>query len=216
MLPKIPDEIYNNRCRYCTHFCKEAENRDFKSEECYRYDVKKPCQIQEIASYKYQVRHDDGTFRGSYEYIVYKDGECRSFAPLLSYPGICRSCAHYNSFFRDFCNKADKKKNYRQAVIGNTYGGEAYESGYFTCDNWVISERAKGYIAQDLPRERVPLIFDPKTYKLLTPLEISEKNAEWAKIQVDLVAKRKTAEEEERRKKLNLAPGEPEQLSMDI
>ena len=213
MLPKIPDDIYNNRCRYCLHFCKEAENRDFESKECYSYNLKKPCQIQEIASYKYQVRHDDGTFRGSYEYT---DGECRSFAPLLSYPGICKSCSYHNSFTSGFCMKADKKKNYHLAVVGNTYGSELYASGYFTCDNWVISENAKRYIAQDLPRERVPLIFDPKTYKLLTPLEISEKAAEWAKIQGDLVEKYKATEEDARREKLNLAPGEPEQLSMDI
>lgn len=181
-LPKIPDDIYENRCRYCFHFCKEGENRDFKDNEVYSYQIKHSCDILGVARYFYQVRHDNGTFWGEVENIAYSDGECRSFSPMLSYPGICNSCRYHNPFVKGYCT-IEKGKDYRIAFIANDHGSESYGSGYYTCSNWKMSENAKYYYLKDIVAEKVPPIIDTKTFKLIAdPCKLTEAVKEWAEI----------------------------------
>ena len=33
MMPKIPDDIFEKRCKYCIHYCRDGENRDFEDKE---------------------------------------------------------------------------------------------------------------------------------------------------------------------------------------
>lgn len=209
--PKIPDEIYENRCRYCFHFCKDGENRDFDQKEEYSYSAKLPCRIHSIAGYSHQERVEDGTPRGSYEKIVYTDGECRSFVPHLSYPGICKSCTYHNCFIEGYCTTI-KGDDYRRAFLVNGYGNKAYESDFYTCSKWKISERAKDYFLSDMVLERVPLIIDPKTFKLIAPHKISDAAKEWAVIRDKKMAEvEQKSKEQETIKKSNV---EIEQMSL--
>lgn len=177
-LPKIPDDIYNNRCRYCHHFQKEYENKEVKHPFSARAEDQGSCKIQSIAGYCYQEHNDSWT---EFTDKVYEDGECRSFTPNFGYP-ICESCEHFNHFKTDnYCY--GKPKNRRIAVIGNNYGKEAWDYAHMICDNWVMRQSMRGYALEYVALGKLPAAFDPKTYKLLKPTEENRVAEEWRKIQ---------------------------------
>lgn len=168
MLPKIPDMIYENRCRYCIHFQKDGENRDYKATEVFSCFIKPSCKILGVASYCYQIPLIDGNRLAGYTSVVYPDGECRSFTPHLTYPGICRSCQHHNFFAKEegYCNGI-KASDYKKVFIGNNHGSEAYESDFYTCSNWKIKESWKDLLLRDIAAGKVPNVIDSKTFKLI-------------------------------------------------
>ena len=209
--PKIPDEIYENRCRYCWHFCKDGENRDFDVKEEYSYSTKLPCKIHSIAGYFHQERVQDGTPRGYYKNIPYTDGECRGFTPHLSYPGICQSCEYHNEFVDGYCN-GEKGDDYRLAFLANAHGSEQYGSKFYTCSKWKMSSRLKDYYLEDIVYGRVPPIVVVKTFKLVSPLKLCEVAQAWAEIR----EKRLAEIEAERKQKEEPKKQATEQLYLDL
>ena len=182
--PKIPDEIYENRCKYCRHFCQDGENRVFQDNEVYSYSVKKSCGIISIAGYSYQVW--DGECRVVDE-VVYDDGECRTFAPWYAYPGICASCAYHNSFVEGCCTNNNRGSDFRPVFIGQQYGEKnPYE--YHTCSKWKMNERLKEHYLRAIVLGRVPPILD-ENFRLVSPQKASEAALRWAQFREEELAK---------------------------
>ena len=206
-LPKIPDKIYENRCKYCVHFCRDGENREYEPKDIFSYSIKHSCRILAIAKYCYQKRIENGTLFGDYEYIVYDDGECRSFTPHLSYPGICQSCEYHNCFTDGYCY-IEKGSDYRIAFMANTHGDESYASNFYTCSKWKMKSHVKKYFLDDIVLGKVPPIIDIETFKLVEPQRLSETAKVWLDMQ-----KKKLAEMEEE-KKVKEEPPKERQLSL--
>lgn len=180
-LPKIPDDIYNNRCRYCRHFQKEYENKEVKRPFSNRAEDQGSCRIQGVSRYYYQEHNENWT---EFTYKVYEDGECRSFAPNFGYP-VCESCEHFNHFKTDnYCY--GKPKNRRVAVIGNNYGAEVWNYAYMICDNWKMRMSNRRFVLESVALGRLPAMFDPETFELLKPTEENKAAEEWRKIQEEI------------------------------
>lgn len=206
--PRIPDDIYNNRCRYCLHFCAEGENRDFEPREVLSPRIRSSCNILGVSSYGVQRKNETN---GEYYYKVYEDGECRSFAPRWTHPGICHSCRHHNTFREDtnYCMlPIEAQKNRRIAVILNDYGSDAHRSSGDVCDKWEYRSHIKDRAVDEAAKGLIPAIFDPKTFKLLNCQTMSQAAIEWAKIAE--IERRKTEE----KKRIDLLKSEPEQISL--
>lgn len=179
MLPKIPDDIYNNRCQYCIHFIEDKENREIQRHEIWRCsDNPCPCKIQSIAQYKHQEHDEDWR---EFWYVPYDDGECRSFTPLYGYP-ICYYCEYHNSFMKEQEYCTITPKNRRIAVIGNQYGGEHWQYAYMICDKWKLDSSWRKRALEKVARGRLPAIFDPNTFKLLKPAKENKVAEKWAVI----------------------------------
>jgi hypothetical protein len=202
-LPKIPDEIYENRCRYCGHFLKDGENREIKSHEIWLPESRfpGPCKIQAIAKYKYQIRNN-----GLYEYLTYEDGECRSFTPKFGYP-MCEYCEHHNHFHEDtYCLKETPFDQRRVVALGNTYGREVYKVGFMICDCWKLRSTVRDTALKYIADGKLPKLMNPETFMLLKPVEENEAAEKWLKIEADRKEelKRKTEEEKARKEKEEL------------
>ena len=202
MVPKIPSDIYENRCRYCRHFCQDGENRDYDSRELFSYNVKLPCRVFGISGHCYQI-NADGVNR------PYEDGECRSFEPNTSFPGICNSCKYFNHFVDGFCVR-EKAEDYRYAVRGNTHGNEVYERRFWTCKNWAISDFSKDCYLRDVVDGLAPPILDPRTFKIVSPHKGVEVETHWAELRSEKLA------EIERQEQLRQQSKGPEQLRLDF
>lgn len=194
-LPRIPDEIYENRCKYCWHFVKNKENREIKEYEIFLHGDRKPCpcKIQLIAQYRYQICDN-----GEYKYIPYEDGECRSFSPNYGYP-MCYSCEHFDRFSKEHSRKKDVPLSKRKRVaLGNTYGNESRERGFLICSNWECAKHSRDYALKNAAEGRIPRMFDSKTFKLLSPIEESRAAEEWLEIEKKHIAEiNKKAKKEE-------------------
>lgn len=202
MVPKIPSDIYENRCRYCRHFCQGGENRDYDSRELFSYNVKLPCRIFGISGHCYQI-NADGINR------PYEDGECRSFEPNKSFPGICNSCKYFNHFVDGFCVR-EKAEDYRYAVRGTTHGNEVYERRFWTCKNWAISDFSKDCYLRDVVDGLAPPILNPRTFKIVAPHKGVEVETHWAELRAEKLA------EIERQEQLRQQSKGPEQLRLDF
>ncbi|MEE0839055.1 MAG: hypothetical protein U0L72_00700 [Acutalibacteraceae bacterium] len=196
-LPKIPDDIYENRCRYCMHHIPEKENREIKSKEVYRnLDNPCVCKIQSIAQYKYQEH--DKEWR-DFWYVPYEDGECRSFTPNYGYP-ICHNCEYSNQFRRDseYCTK--EPKNRKVAVIGNNYGTEYWKFAYMICDKWKMDSLGRHKALERVAEGKLPQCFDPETYKLLNPTQENKAAERWSRIIKEHKEQAEKAEQERKEK----------------
>lgn len=182
--PKIPDDIYESRCKYCTYFCPEGENRVFQDNEVYSYSIKHSCKILSIAGYSYQVWNDEGKV---IDEIAYDDGECRSFLPWYSYPGICASCAYHNHFVEGCCTNSKRGSDYHPAFIARQYGEKA-EYLFYTCSKWKMNDRMKDYYLHAIVLGRVPPILD-ENFELVSPQKASEAALKWAQFREEELAK---------------------------
>lgn len=179
VLPKIPDDIYENRCKYCRHHIIGKENREIKPHEVYLCSNNPcVCNIQSIARYNYQV-HDERYER--YECVPYADGECRSFTPNMGFP-ICENCEYGNPFSKDTEYCLGKPKNRKVAVVGMSYGAEYWKYAYMVCDNWKMSIVDRRGALERVAQGKLPPCFDPKTFKLLKPTETNKAAEQWEKI----------------------------------
>ncbi len=193
-LPKIPDDIYEKRCKYCKFFTVGQENRELRSNEVFS-NKPKVCRIQGIARYCYQTREKDGT---CIEH-PYEDGECRSFNPNYGYP-VCYHCKYYNHFREDgnCCSKnVPMSKRRSPAIVGPS---KYNEFDYLVCDNWTCSTTFQSSAIRLAAEGRLPRVFDSKTFKLLSPIEESRAAAEWLEIE-----KKHFAETEKKAKEEQLA-----------
>ena len=192
MLPKIPDDIYENRCKYCMHHIQGKENREIKNNEVYRsLDNPCVCKIQSIARYKYQEHDKEWQ---EFWYVPYEDGECRSFTPNFGYP-ICNYCEYCNQFMPDseYCTK--ETKNRKVATIGNNYGAEYWKFAYMICDYWKMKSLWRSDALEKVAKGKLPQCFDPVTYKLLKPAQENKAAQHWQEI---IEEYRKQAEKAER------------------
>ena len=179
ILPKIPDDIYDNRCRYCMHFIEGKVNREMTENESYRNcDNPCACKIHSIAQYKYQEHDKD--YR-NFWYIPYDDGECRSFTPVYGYP-VCHYCEYVNMFMKESEYCSTTPKNRKRAVIGNCYGTEYWNFAYMICDKWKMCSMGRNDALERVARGRLPAVFDPDTYKLLSPAKANKTAEKWAAI----------------------------------
>ena len=119
----IPDDVWENRCRYCAH--KHAkENRPIPISiinKCF-YENVIPCQILSICKPDRMP------------------GECLSFTPYNVY-GLCCTCEHDNMFCEGFCRKPDHAPE-RRVCYGGNYGGDERNVDYWgrhrfsVCDDY--------------------------------------------------------------------------------
>jgi len=117
---RIPDDVWENRCRYCVH--KHAEKNaaipmDVVYKQMYAHLV--PCRIMTVA-------HPND-----------KQGECMSFAPRMETYGICGTCENNNYFHKGYCTKEDHAPQ-RRVFWGNDLGGSDYYGRHVlsTCDDY--------------------------------------------------------------------------------
>lgn len=177
---KIPDDVFETRCRYCHHGRAHNGNADVTSSRILSssYHDKLSCEIFGIAQ------------------CDKIPGECLSFKPYM-YFGICQYCQYNNSFVDGYCTRGEQP-NKRQLFLGWGPGGAAadYWSKHClsTCDNYIVSSRWIDHIIKAVAEGRSPANFDPIT---LLPLEKCQANAvatTWHEIQEKARAEREAAE----------------------
>lgn len=155
---RIPDDVFENRCRWCVHRIAE-QNRDVERWETHtgRESVVKtlPCRILGI------VRPGE------------IPGECGSFSPHNIY-GICATCEHDNMFHDGFCLE-DNQPNKRQVYIGEGYQRKEYWGVHrlSTCDGYTPDPRKFERMRNEAAEGLIPQNFDPETMK---PIEETKKN----------------------------------------
>lgn len=191
---KIPDDVFENRCRYCFHGRPDAGNKDIFPEWLWSVFHRKDlsCGIFGIS------RCDE------------IPGECISFSPNYIF-GICLTCQHNNSFSPDYCMKA-KQPNKRKVFIGNGGLGGAAHPDYWmehvlsTCDAYAVSADWIDIMQKQAAEGKILRNFDPETMKAIGPAMRNETAEKWAVIDrrrqeaVDMARleaeKKRSAEEE--------------------
>jgi len=145
---KIPDDVWEGRCRWCIHRVAD-ENKAFPKEHVWKsfYDKDRPCRIMSIC------RPDE------------IEGECKNFAPNWIF-GICMTCEHDNCLHGGFCF-ADEQPNYRQVYIGEGYQNEAYYGVHrlSTCDNYSPDPAWFDTMRRQAAEGKIPRNFNPETMK---------------------------------------------------
>lgn len=119
----IPDEIWEKRCRFCTHK-NAAENIPVPVSWLgkYQYDRIIPCRIISL-------------------FHTEKTGECVNFHPEFFTGGICYSCRHNNRFHEGFCTKEDHAPQ-RRVYYADGFGGDEKHRDYWgrhvqcVCDDY--------------------------------------------------------------------------------
>ena len=179
MLPAIPIDIFENRCKYCMHFIEGIENREIKQNEVYR-NIDNPCvcKIQSIAGYKYQEHNKDWT---EFWYVPYADGECRTFAPNFGYP-ICKYCEYFAPFNKESEYCRTEPKNRKTAVIGRCYDAEFWKYAFMVCDKWKMHEIGKKHALERVAKGKLPQCFSPVTFKLLKSTQENKVAEKWKEI----------------------------------
>ena len=168
---KIPDDVFNTRCRWCHHGQPENGNSEIPDSEIYSYKWrdKLPCKIMAIC------RADK------------IPGECLSFTPNAIY-GVCDTCQYDNPFAEGYCMRKERP-NYRQVFIGNSFAGSSSQPKYWdshnlsTCDAYKVNPTWIDIIRKTAADGRAPRNFDPETMQPLDPLKESEAAAAWAHIE---------------------------------
>lgn len=178
---KIPDDVFESRCRWCIHGRPENENLDVPGERLFssRYHDRFPCNIQGICQ-------SDKV-----------PGECLSFHPNWIF-GICGTCAWSNQFHDGFCTLLSGPVNKRAVYLGNTFG---HDGGYWdhyrsTCDRYKVKESLKDLIMRDVLRGRSPANFDPDTWDPLAQIEGTLAAAQWKKMQEEACRAAEKAQQE--------------------
>ena len=178
---KIPDQIFETRCRWCMHGNPDAGNKEIPAwwvfAPAHRVDLS--CKVMSVSR--------PGRIA---------EGECETFAPHVMF-GLCDSC-RFNSMFNEptYC-KLDDRKNYRPVFIGARYGDhrKAYDVHRLcTCDNYKASPYWADIMRRDAAAGKIPRNFDPDTMKPIGEMERNLVAEKWAKM--DEEQRRKEAAEE--------------------
>ena len=174
---KIPDDVFETRCRYCMHNKPEGQNKDIRPEQVFNtfHTRDLSCRIFGISK------------------CSEIPGECMSFSPHHIF-GICYTCEYNNSFHEGFCTRM-KQPNKRQIFIGNGGLGGAAKPDYWkthvlsTCDAYRPSHNWIDTMKKQAAEGKIPRNFDPETMKPIGPAMNNETAERWAAID------RKQAEE---------------------
>lgn len=173
---KIPDDVFETRCRYCSHRMPENENIEIPDEYLFSaaWQRKRPCQVMGICT-------PDKI-----------PGECLNFAPV-EYFGICQSCEHTSQFREGYCTCKDGPINKRRLFVG--HGG--WGSDYFydhclsTCDRYEVHGSHVKRLLELAAMGRTPRNFDPETMKPLeTETQAGIACAAWERLEAELTAER--------------------------
>ena len=195
---KIPDDVFETRCRYCMHGRPEGGNKDIPEAWIFAQSHRKDLSCNIFGIY--------GCDR--------IPGECTSFSPNHIF-GICYTCEHDNTFHAGFCTK-EKQPNKRQIFIGNGGLGGAAKPEYWnthvlsTCDAYRPSHYCIDIMRRQAAEGRIPRNFDPETMKPIGQAMNNETAEQWDAIDrkraEEAAAKeeRKQAEQMERAEQLTL------------
>lgn len=165
---KIPDTVFDNRCRYCFHGRPWNENVDVPDGKLFSssYHDKLACKILSISQC------------GKVE------GECLSFHPNWIF-GLCGTCQWSNPFHDGYCTRPSGPENKRKVYLGNGGLGGAADPDYWmdhslsTCDHYKVSTSLKDYIMRDVLQGRSPANFNPDTWEPLEYIEGSLMAKRW-------------------------------------
>lgn len=189
---KIPDDVFQNRCRWCIQGRTENENREIPEAHLFvnYYHDTFPCNIMGINQ------------------CDRVPGECLSFHPNWIY-GICGTCYWSNQFHDGFC-RHEAPENKRVVFLGGDYCGD---NGYWahyrsTCDRYMVNPRLKDLILRDVLRGKSPANFDPDTWEPIGNMEESPAAEEWRRLREQ--AQQEQAEAEAKRKEAQ-KPAEDQQ-----
>ena len=184
---KIPDDVYEGRCRYCIQYTGE-ENGEIPDEKVFvpYYSRKAACRILGIAQ------------------CSKVPGECLSFAPEPIF-GICQYCEHSNAFAEGYCTVPRGPKEKRRVYLGWGNGDGYYaDHALFTCDKYKVSSFWKDLILAGALKGRGPTCFDPETWEPLQKPEGTPQAAEWERLR----EKEREKLREERKKKAAVEDGD--------
>lgn len=167
---RIPDNVWENRCRFCIHGnidgCQEIP-KGWTWQYMHEKDL--PCKIIAIS------RPDEMT------------GECSSFAPNHIY-GICATCKHDNIFFDGYCSIHDQP-NKRQIYTGQGYQQADYWGKHrlSTCDNYTPEPFMFDIMRREAAEGKIPRNFDPETMEATEELNPTK----WASIEQEISEEKK-------------------------
>ena len=192
---KIPDDVFETRCRWCVHRIRE-ENQPVDFDRIWRasYRDELPCRIIGIA------RCND------------IPGECTSFHPNEIY-GICGTCEHDSMFCDGFCRRREQP-NKRQLFIGQGYANPEYWGKHYlsTCDNYEVRSSLVDRMRRQAAEGKIPKNFDPET---MQPTETMD-TTRWAGLDRQIVEEKKQREREKVFKEAERVNQIPGQQMMDI
>ena len=190
---RIPDDVFETRCRFCHHGHPENNNQEIPDERIFSayWTRRSSCQILGISKPN-KVQ-----------------GECLSFTPNHIF-GICLTCESNNSFHEGYCRRQERP-NYRQVYLGNCYDkGGYWQHTRCTCDAYAPNPYWIDIMQREAADGRIPRNFDPETMKPIGPTVKNETAERWA----DIDRKRAAEEERKEAKKQAEKLQEAEQLTL--
>lgn len=182
---KIPDDVFENRCRWCIHGRVENGNKEIPERHLFVefHHRTFPCNIMGIS------RCDK------------VPGECLSFQPNYIY-GVCGTCNYSSMFGDDFCHHPNGPANKRIVYLGDDFTKDGYWTHRrSTCDRYLVDPRCQKWIMKAVLEGKSPANFDPDTWEPLAELTGTPQAAEWLRLQEQAKAEREkvTAERKEKR-----------------
>ena len=172
---KIPQDIWEKDCKYCTFRCSE-ENFAYGSGKN-KYDT--PCKIGKFKGDTFHWNEETKAFDLT-DHEVYTE-HCGSCRPTECF-GICGRCEYFNGFHEEsefpngiYCLHPQGPLNRRNSMphINAGYGKEIthWNYVYFTCDRYKVDHYWKDTLKRQALQGRIPKNFNPDTFE---PLEYIE------------------------------------------